>query len=296
AEWFWTAEIDRGADRIPRASFARKLAQTQADRLLAAVPTDDFAIAELASVDTLVTDRICVQLTGDRLAFAHDLLGDWARLRVLLGHRDDLGDFLRSRVDSPLWHRAIRLFGIYLLEHSNGIEDWRNVMALVASANLDGVRDLLLEAPIFAVNARPLLDSIKPDLLAGDGELLRRLLTRFLAFATVPNPQTLSMARAMGGDESAIRAISRVPYWPYWIDVLGFLHAQGAEVVGVAAQQVARIVELWLDFAPDGANMRPEAANLGVLLGKHGLKSRGSYGGRNWQRETQRFYECALAA
>lgn len=76
AHWFWEAEIDRGPDRIPRARFARDLAERQGDKLLAAIPSDEFGAAELAAVKTLVNDALCVQVAGDRLAFAHDLFGD----------------------------------------------------------------------------------------------------------------------------------------------------------------------------------------------------------------------------
>jgi len=57
ADWFWTAEVDRGMDRVARGSFVRKLAQLQADQQLAAVRVDDFPIGELAPLESLAAGR-----------------------------------------------------------------------------------------------------------------------------------------------------------------------------------------------------------------------------------------------
>jgi energy-coupling factor transporter ATP-binding protein EcfA2 len=296
ADWFWTAEIDRGVDRIARGRFVRELAQRQADELVASVSTDDFEMSELAPLESLAADQLCVQVPGDRIAFAHDLYGDWARLRILLNHRSNLPGFFRQRKDSPLWHRALRLFGIHQLEHSGGAEDWRAVLVALEPDEFGILQDVMLEAPVFAANARTLLDAVLPDLLADNGRFLRRMLTRFLAFATVPNSAMVALAVAVGMERSEARATYRRPYWPLWIDVLEFLHEHRTLIVPSAPREVARVVEMWLEFAPIGSARRTEAAELAVLLGQHALATRDSYGGRQWDDERKRFYKCALAA
>jgi energy-coupling factor transporter ATP-binding protein EcfA2 len=296
ANWFWTAEVDRGEDRIARGSFTRRLAQLQADLLLASVPVDDFGLGELGPLKSLDKDHICLQVTGDRLAFAHDLYGDWARLRILLNNRADLPGFLHERRDSPLWHRAVRLFGVHLLEQPGGVEEWRKVLRSFGTDEFGAVQDLLLEAPIFSVNALSLLEAILPDLLVNSGVLLRRLLTRFLAFATVPNLEMVTKVQEVGLDESQARATYRSPHWPYWPDVLRFLYTHRAEVLAVASCQLARVVQLWMDFAPKGSALRAEAAELGVLLGRRAIETREEYRGRDYKQDRQRFYICALGA
>ncbi len=293
AEWFWSAEVDRGADRIARGQFARSLAQAQADQLVASVSVDAIDPSSLPAAQSLASDQLVVQVHGDRLSFAHDLYGDWARLRVLLSHQADLVTFLQTRRESPLWHRAIRLLGVHLLERENGIAAWKALMASFNDSNLTIVRDLLLEAPAFAMNARPLLEAVFSDLVAGDGELLRRLLTRFLAFATVPDERMQGIARAVGMDASAARAAFRRPHWPYWLDVLTVLHTHRVESLRVAASEVAKLVEMWLQFAPPGSVRRREASELGVLLGQFAVDSRGAY---RDQEKRERFYKCALLA
>jgi hypothetical protein len=296
ADWFWSAEIDRGADRIARGRFARSLAQLQADLLVASVRIDDFNASELGPLDSLASDQLCIQVPGDRVAFAHDLYGDWARLRILLSQRTDLPTFFRERRESPLWHRALRLLGVHLLEQSSGVTEWRAALASFGQGDFGVVHDVLLEAPVFAANARPLLDAVLPDLLANGGVLLRRLLTRFLAFATIPDAEMVAMARSVGMNADTARATYRVPHWPYWVDVLRFLHAYRNAILNAAPSEVARIVEMWMSFAPKGSILRAEAAEVAVLLGQHALSTREVYGGQDWQRERELVYACALAA
>ena len=293
AEWFWDAEVDGGADRLARGRFVRGLAEAQADQLAPAISVDALDVSSLSAAQSLVADQLVVELPGDRLAFAHDLYGDWARLRILLNHRADLAGFLQKRHESPLWHRAIRLLGIHVLERANGVAEWKALMSAFASGKLTVVRDLLLEAPAFAMNARPLLDSIFPDLVAGDGVLLQRLLARFLVFATVPNERMQALARAVGVDVNVARAAYRHPHWPYWLDVLKVLHTHCVAAVRVAASEVAKVVEMWLDFAPKGSVLRDEAADLSIMLGRLAIDSRDHYGD---QEDRRRFYKCALMA
>lgn len=296
AEWFWEAEINRGSDRLARGQFARNLAQSQADQLVVSVSVDALDASSLPAAQSLTTDQLIMQVPGDRISFAHDLYGDWSRLRVLLNHRADLADFLQGRYESPLWHRAIRLLGIHLLERENGVAEWKRLLSSFDKGNLTLVRDLLLEAPAFAMNAGPLLESVLPDLLIGDGILLQRLLTRFLAFATVPNEQMQEIAHAVGMDANAARASFRRPHWPYWLDVLAFLHAHRSDVVRTAACETAQIVEMWLEFVPPGSIRRREAAELAVMLGQRAIDSRDDWRSRDEHSERQRFYKCALLA
>ncbi|MCL2724467.1 MAG: hypothetical protein FWD69_08530 [Polyangiaceae bacterium] len=160
AEWFWIAEIERGSDRLARGQFARGIAQAQADQLASSISVDALDANTLSAAQSLVADQLLVQDRGDRLAFAHDLYGDWARLRILLNQRANLATFLQERYESPLWHRAIRLLGIHSLERESGVAEWKTLMASFNNGDMTVVRDLLLEAPAFAMNARTLVDEM----------------------------------------------------------------------------------------------------------------------------------------
>ena len=247
--------------------------------------------ADLKGLRFLEADRVC-RTSEDRVAFAHDLYGDRARLRILLKHRGDLPTFLRERCRSPLWQRATRLLGIHLLERFGNVKEWRGTLASLGAGDLGLVHDALLESPVFAVNAGLLLESILPELLASEGALLRRLLGRFLAFATVPDPKIVAIAKKAEVAESTARATFRMPIWQYWIEFIPFLHAHRSEFLPSTSSEIARVVEMWLEFAPKGKVRRPEAAELGVELGQLAIDGRKIYG----EEDRQRFYKCAFAA
>ncbi|MBK7048072.1 MAG: hypothetical protein IPH48_16520 [bacterium] len=106
AEWFWTAEIDCGPERLARGRLVRSLAELQADQLVAFAPVESFGGSELGLMQSLIAGRLCVEIPGNRIAFAHDLYGDWVRLHILLDHSEDLPEFFRERGQSPLWQRT----------------------------------------------------------------------------------------------------------------------------------------------------------------------------------------------
>lgn len=238
------------------------MGEKQADNLEAETPTDAFSISDLAQVDGLIRDRLC-QEREERLSFCHDLYGDWARQRVLLGKANNLYEYLEPRISSPLWHRAARLYGLHLLEKHEDITNWHT--AFIALENASGLtQDLLLEAALFAADPLPLLERLWSDLVANNGLLLRRLLGRFLHVTTLPNP----MIREILGTYSETRAatIDRLPYWPYWLPMLRFLHKHLKDVIELAPKQVAEIADAWLWRGGRTAPLRREVAELALAL------------------------------
>src|SRR6185503_5031561 len=105
---------------------------------------------ELVNLSELQTEGIC-SVQDEQIAFLHDLFGDWARLRVVMAHAATLSTFLPSKLDSPLWHRAIRLFGVHLLEQGDALLGWRRAFAALSKYEL--AQDLLLEAALFAATS-----------------------------------------------------------------------------------------------------------------------------------------------
>ena len=276
AAWFWEAEVGRGNDSFARGKAARALAERQAETLTMAVQLDDFSTADVQVLQSLSADRICALFPGDRIGFEHDLYGDWARLRLLITHRNDLPAFVRTRMESPLWHRALRLFSLHLLENERDVNAWRQAMASLATDEFAVVRDLFIEAPVFAASPAVALEALKEELFADGATLLQRFLRRFLIFATIPNPEMIAVARSFGIEEDLARATYRLPYWPYWLDVLRFLHRHRTVIVSTAAgipTPIAQVVELWLKSSPLGTVLRLEAADIGLQLGLYAIET-----------------------
>lgn len=264
-EWFWETEVCKQPNTRMRAGFLKSLGEKQADNLEVETPTDVFSISDLAQLDSLISDRLC-QEREERLSFCHDLYGDWARQRILLGKANNLCEYIEPRISSPLWHRAVRLYGLHLLEQHKDIIKWRDALvALETDANSPNLaQDLLLEAVIFAANPQPLLERLWSDLAANNGLLLRRLLGRFLHVATLPNP----MMREIFSKDSATLAatVNRIPYWLYWLPMLRFLNQHLDEVIELAPKQAVEIADAWLWRSGTDSPLRQEAAELALTL------------------------------
>jgi len=76
-----------------------RLAEQQADSLKPGIPLGESSV-DLSPLGGLVSDRVCRKTPDDHVVFAHDLFGDWARLRILISQGDDLKEFLASRLNS----------------------------------------------------------------------------------------------------------------------------------------------------------------------------------------------------
>jgi energy-coupling factor transporter ATP-binding protein EcfA2 len=272
-EWFWETEVSKQTNARVRAAFLKALGEKQADNLESETPTDTFSISDLVGLDSLIGDRLCRE-REERLSFYHDLYGDWARQRVLLGKTNTLQEYIKPRASSPLWHRAIRLYGLHLLEKNEDAQAWRSALISLYGDNNtpDSTSDLLLEAVIFAANPLPLLEHIWSELAANNGLLLRRLLIRFLHIATVPNPVILALASQLGSDlETTAATIQRIPYWPYWLPMLQFLHTHLADVTNLAPKQISEVADTWLRRGIENWPLRQEAAELALVTAEQVL-------------------------
>ena len=275
-DWFWETEVSKPPNGIVRAGFLKALGERQADNLESETPTDTFAISDLLELDNLINERFC-QEREERLSFCHDLYGDWARQRILLGKMNSLQGYIKDRASSPLWHRAIRLYALHLLEKNQDVEQWRSILvSLYENENTPSlISDLLVEAAIFAASPLKLLECIWTDLSANGGLLLRRLLVRFLHIATLPNPAILAIASQLGSDlETTAATMQRIPYWPYWLPMLQFLHRHLADVTELAPKQISELADTWLRRGYENWPLRQEAAELALVIVKQLLRSR----------------------
>lgn len=284
-KWFWESEVKKGPDAVPRARFAQLLAERQAALVVHNVPIDAFSVDDFAPLRGLSEDRICFEREG-RISFGHDLYGDWARQRILAASQPELPE-LASRALSPLWHKAIRLYGLHLLETPSMPPEWVKLIRQAPEHGSESqwilTQDLLLEAVIFAAEPLPALGAALPELLANGGALLKRLLDRFLHVSTFPNPRIVALARAEGIDEGESGAYYRLPFWPLWLPMLRFLTENSVATVDKAPWALAKICETWLRRGGPRWPLRNEVARMALQLAeKYGtnddLRSSGLHG------------------
>lgn len=191
-----------------------------------------------------------------------------------------LSAFLAPRLSSPIWHRALRLYGIHLLEQSDNLTKWSLVLATAGSIPSPIgtlAQDILLESTAFssASGTSLLRNGLWPLLAEHGGRLLVRLLNRLFHTATFPNP-TVVEAIVQQAPEFEIHASAgaRLPYPPYWFGILALLHAHREEVPARARGLAARVADLWLRSTDQGWAFRREAAELAVALAENMLREK----------------------
>jgi hypothetical protein len=282
----WERWIEGDSDGLGRSRALMHLGTLEGDTLATGVPRMLFEASEQPALGALAGSDL-VRLRDERVHFSHDLLGDWARLRVLVGEQSFASGASRDRANLPRWHRAVRLYGQRLLEQSaDGAERWQQTIAGLGDDSSTGsvIRDLFLESLFLANNAAALLERSWPALCANGGRLLNRMLNRFLFVATLPDPKVAALIQAEP-DGGQFEHLCRVPYWPYWGSLLTVLHANRADVVQLAPINGAKVCALWLKEMPlelsRGQPMpwRREAAELALAIGREiqALNAEGNY-------------------
>ncbi|EDN71339.1 phosphorylase family protein [Beggiatoa sp. PS] len=261
-EWFWKTEIaDKSQQGAMRESMLCRLAEQQATQLTHEISLHTFATADLDILSTLEKDKICYRKTG-RIGFSHDLYADWSRQRLLLSESGNPKAFLVPLLESPVWHRAIMLFGLNLLERQENIETWESLLTVS-----DSLADLMLEALIYAADAETMLAKVWNILQTYEGKWLRRLLERFLYIATEPNPNIMHWAKENKFNEIAASTVYRWPRPSFWVPVIRFLSSQQSICIELAPTELAKIIHTWLALTPKEIICRAEAAQIALALG-----------------------------
>lgn len=263
-DWIWEEEIQKSntGNGDQRSSFLQHLAAEQAERLKSGTPKSQYEIGQLQPLPSLKQDKIIYE-QEDRLFFAHDLFGDWARYKLIRSKSDELKSFLLSKnLISPLWSKAIRLYAVSLLEKNNNADDWQQV---ISSLDQDEpsekiIRDLFLEAILFTSATQSILESLWPFFKRDEGNYLRQFLSRFLIKGTRPNENVLQRASEIGFSTTEASTIHRIPLYLYWPPILSFLHNHVEDIVALSQKTLAIITEKWLTYAPAPMLYREEAA------------------------------------
>jgi hypothetical protein len=294
----WSLWTDSATDGYARSRLLMNLAITEADTLSRGLPLIQLEHPEQATLTGLQQSGL-IRIREDRIFLAHDLLGDWARLRVLVAEDPTTFSNTEARAASPKWQQAVRLFGQRLLEISpDGKARWQRAVDVTAdgSPTLGLMRDLFLDALVLATNSFGLLADNWATLTANNAQLLNRLLDRFMIVATLPDPR----AALLSGDQEQgkrLEHLFRLPYWPYWGPLLSALYTNRSDVVRLAPHKTARLCALWLrvippDFAP---TWRKQAAELALGIARE-IQARNAEGHYFSDREDRHAYEAALYA
>jgi hypothetical protein len=264
-DWIWKEEIESKGAASSR--FVKEFSEKQAESLSIGIPISDFGVAESVPVDVLKQSKVFVE-NEDKLYLTHDLFGDWARYKLIRGNNTNVNGYLQTKeLLSPLWCKAIRLYGIYLLDKKSDASEWISLFKTLGTieAKEKIIQDLLLESIIFSASTYTHLMALWDFFQDNNGELLKRFLQLFLLKATLPNQNVLKRAKELGNVTVAqASTLHRTPNHLYWGEVLKFLSFYKSEVIKLASREVAEITKIWLEYTPTVFPYREDCAEMAV--------------------------------
>jgi hypothetical protein len=253
--------------RLERDRLLRKLGEHEGEKLSGAVTVDSVDQTELQLLDDMSREDL-VRIELPSVRFTHDLIGDWARFRVLAGQGNGAIAKIRSLIQIPRWNRAIRLYAQSLVEGREDIVAWQNAIADLDAAGAESklAKDLFLEALVFAANSVSLLEAVWPDLIADKGKLLNRLMDRLLLVASFPDPRVRAFVPE--GDVDLSESWFRIPMPIYWFPALLVFSIHMNDIVSAALIKGAEVCALYLRNMPANMPGRQQAAQLALVLAK----------------------------
>lgn len=289
--WLWESIKGSCEEGYSLISIIQKIAEAQADTGEFTTPITQYKPDEASYLKTLDDEGICTENSG-HISFQHDLYADWARCKNIIANESDIENYLADRSLNPFWHKAIRLYGLYLIEQKPDVNDWCNTIN-----RYDFIKDYLLDSIIFATNSGVLLEKVYSLLIANNGELLTRLLKRFLIIATCPNPNHILFASTIGNDYASLaRTLDRMPLWIYWPTVILFLSKHKDDLISVVPSEIAEIAKTWLRWTPLDFPFRKEAAKLALLVGNATYEKRKAHPYSSRDKQDKLRYSAALSA
>ncbi|MDM1086395.1 AAA family ATPase [Myroides odoratimimus] len=264
-DWIWKEEIDSISSASAR--LLQDYAEKQAQRFAVSIPVSDFNAIDLSFLDALKNRKILYEV-DDKLYLTHDLFGDWARYKLIRSNSENLNKYLLSReLASSLWRKAIRLYGIYLLEKKDNGESW-TIFFRSLSVNEPKekiIQDLLLESIFFSANTGVHLVTIFDFLKEREGDIFKRFLDQFLMKATLANQVVLKLSKNYPGVTiSEAASYNRIPNYVYWPQVIDFLFNYRSEVIPLYRKKIAIICEMWLNHTEKDFPYRDKLASIAL--------------------------------
>jgi hypothetical protein len=265
--YIWDHWTGTGPMHFARDSLLRTLGARGGEKLSGAVHVDTIEKDQLPLLGTLEHDGL-IRANSSSVLFRHDLMGDWARFRVLTYAGNDALRQIQALAPVPRWGHAIRLYAQSLAEKGDGLETWKTANSQFTGAGPDAqvVSDIFLDGLLFAANSEVLLEEVWLNLLADDGLVLKRLLQRLQHAASVPDFRIRLLVDPKLAEQS--EAWFRIPVPIYWVPALAVFSRHSKDVATHALLLAAEVCALWLRTIPVGIRGRQEGAALAVELAK----------------------------
>ena len=236
-------EIDMAKDWWGTAD-GKKEGRRERARLLTALATQALESATLnadthpaAAVDALIGSGTLRDLGGDRMAFRHDTLRDWAVANLLFEEPDIAGRLPLDRLAPARLARGFELAARMKLERAANDAIWRSLLDSVSREGMHGSwRRVALLAVVRSEIGIELLNRVTESILAEDARLLSELVRTVQAVEV----QSLSEHLARFGATAPENAAGLyLPSDPSWIRLTCWLLALDDDLPEAAVADVA---------------------------------------------------------
>jgi hypothetical protein len=287
------------SDSAARSQVLKVIGEADAERVVGGVPPSTLrSVEEQRVAEGLVHDGLLTLRSG-RLIFRHDLLGDWARLLLLVEAGEGVDNLLGRVGGNIRWGPALRLFAQWLAQR--GASERRALGRLLAGRGAAAgiVSVTLLEGLLRSPDGGETLRDLLPELQKAEPAIRVQTLKTFLSVATSPN-EFSQLLRRDHPTGAAVRARFRVPIPELWPGVVAALTPNAASLTEVCPVEVSDIARVWLAdqvvaSKPEFAETTALCSRLAVLAAKE-VQAR--IAERGWGREDRhpRVFEALLLA
>lgn len=241
-EQIWSGLVGTDNARA-RSEVLKKLGKEDAARVVGGVPSSALSsVGEQQVAETLIRDGLLSD-RKQRLFFRHDLLGDWARLLVLIEAGENVGQLLRELSDSFRWGPAVRLYAEWLLQE--GDEERKRLVSLIISQPPNPISLTLLEGLLRSPDCAPVLEAILDHPTWNTSNSLDVLLNTFASVGTRPSAITRAISKTHP-DSASIRSTFRTPVLDLWPPVIAVMEKRTDLFAQRAPLRLGQVMRRWL--------------------------------------------------
>jgi hypothetical protein len=232
-----------------RGEILKRLGKEDAKLVVGGVPSSMFPDSgDQQIIAGMIGDGV-LRERRERLFFRHDLLGDWARLLILIESGENASQTLTEVSSSFRWGPAIRLFAQWLLQEGDA-ERARLVSFIVATPSNPG-SVALLEGMFQSPDCGPALAAILDDEAWGTARALNGLLSTFESVATQPAAIVRAVSKAHP-EAASIRSTFRTPVHELWPAVMAVMASRSDRLAQQAPVRLGSVMRRWLSDPATG--------------------------------------------
>jgi hypothetical protein len=201
------------------------------------------------ALEALRADQIIIKDQRRDIYFvAHDLIQDWALMRILDREPRALLDFLRNQANPPYLWRAVLLIAESAFEDPE-LREWffETRSYLSTEPSLSYWRTAFDSAIVESTKADAILRDNHQKLLNDNAELLRALVNTLTSVEVEPNFGLAEAFRknAPEADAAGVEFLQPLPHWLVWAPILRTLIRLSESMPAVAVPDVCRAFAMW---------------------------------------------------